>query len=780
MGRTRGSAAGGLALVAACATLAAAGAPDARSQRTAPLPLLSPPNVQIHGAAETDRAGRSVSGAGDVNGDGRADVIVGAHQADNNGRNLSGSVYVVFGQSTPTTVDLAALGGFGFRIDGAAAGDQAGLSVAGTGDVNGDGLADVLVGAPAPFENTATGWAYVVFGKSSTAAVDLAALGDAGFRIDGSEVGAGAGTGVSGAGDQNGDGRADVIVGAPGADNKGVNGTGAAYVVFGKSSTAAVDLAALGSSGFRLDGSLGDHVGESVSDAGDVNGDGRTDLLVGAPQGQHTNGRTYVVFGQASPVNIDLEALGGSGFPINGVAASENAGFQVSGAGDVNGDARSDVLLVAPGADNNGRPGSGSAFVVFGKATTTAVELSTLGDSGFRIDGPTSGDFTSAVSSAGDVNRDGLADALIGAPGAPNSAGLSSGSAWVVYGKSSTATVDLAALGSAGFQIDGDAAQDSAGVSVSDAGDVNGDGRLEVLVGASLADRNGRSSSGSAYVVPVQAGLTISDATVIEGDTGVTNVVFTVTASPPIPIPVTFTASTGSGTASSGSDFTALSQSYTIQPPGQAVAVAVQVRGDTEVEPGETFAVTLSSVQNADCQDCESVGVIQNDDAQPVRCACKNVQAGLAGFKARGTTKLRRAGGRAQPAEYWDFTVKGTITCSPGDVAGCEGFVRTVSPSTAPPYPTQKPRSFTCRGRNCRATRFALGVRVHVSRQEILAAREAWKKSRKPLARKVRLRTGCLGARGRVRTYTLVFTNGNSFSRALSDQDGNGKPDRGK
>jgi hypothetical protein len=171
-----------------------------------------------------------VAGAGDVNGDGRDDVIIGAPAADNNVRTSSGSSYVVYGSQSPATLDLNALGAAqGFRLDGAAASDVSGSSVAGAGDVNGDGRDDVIVAAP----RNGSGSSYVVYGSQSPGTVDLNALGAAqGFRIDGAAAGDQSGTAVAGAGDVNGDGRGDVILGAYFAGNNGRFHSGSSYVVY--------------------------------------------------------------------------------------------------------------------------------------------------------------------------------------------------------------------------------------------------------------------------------------------------------------------------------------------------------------------------------------------------------------------------------------------------------------------------------------------------------------------------------------------------------------------
>ncbi|MBY0335615.1 MAG: FG-GAP-like repeat-containing protein [Acetobacteraceae bacterium] len=482
--------------------------------------LTAAQGFRLDGATAVDEVGYSVASAGDVNGDGFADFIVGARTTDNNARGNSGSAYVVFGQASGfSNFDLGSPGGLGtqgFRIDGATAGEQAGFSVASAGDVNGDGLADLIVGAYLADNNGRgnSGSAYVVFGQASGFAnVDLASLGTQGFRLDGQAVGDNAGFSVASAGDVNGDGFADVIVGAYLADNNGRSSSGSAYVVFGQASGfATIDLAAgLGTQGFRIDGQMtSGAAGRSVASAGDVNGDGFADVIVGAMfannNGRSASGSAYVVFGQASGfANVDLANLGARGFRIDGAASSDNIGVAVASAGDVNGDGFGDIIVGANVADNNGRPNSGSAYVVFGKASGFAnIDLAAgLGTQGFRIDGAAASDGAGAsVASAGDVNGDGIGDVIVGANVADNNGRTTSGSAYVVFGQASGfANVDLASLGAQGVRIDGAAGNDQAGSSVASAGDLDGNGFADLVVGARLASSNGRSGSGSAYAL---------------------------------------------------------------------------------------------------------------------------------------------------------------------------------------------------------------------------------------------------------------------------------------
>ena len=269
-----------------------------------------------------------------------------------------------------------------------------------------------------------------------------------------------------------------------------------------------IDLSTLdGTNGFRIDGiDEGDFSGSSVSSAGDFNGDGFDDVIIGALQANVGAGECYVVFGSSDGFapNLDLSTLDGSnGVRIIGSGYSYAFGESVSSAGDINGDGFDDVII----GDSLGyaaKDSPGASHVVFGGPSVGAtIDIGSLdGGDGFTIIGDSFDLVGKSVSSAGDFNGDGLGDIVIGAAGNFYEDDYA-GSSFVIFGSSSgfapiprPATID----GSNGFRIDGVDAYDESGHAVSGAGDVNGDGFDDVIIGARLADAGG-TNSGESYVV---------------------------------------------------------------------------------------------------------------------------------------------------------------------------------------------------------------------------------------------------------------------------------------
>jgi Ca2+-binding RTX toxin-like protein len=480
----------------------------------------------INGIDGNDVSGFSVSSAGDINVDGFDDLIIGARNADPNGQSNAGESYVVFGKAGGFTasLNLSSLNGTnGFVINGIDPNDYSGISVSSAGDINGDGFDDLIIGAryADPNGQSNAGESYVVFGKAGgfTASLNLSTLdGINGFVINGIDAYDNSGRSVSSAGDINGDGFDDLIIGARYADPNNQGVAGESYVVFGKGTpfTASLNLSSLnGSNGFVINGiDGGDQSGISVSSAGDINGDGFDDLLIGAPKadpnGVDRAGESYVVFGKAGgfTASLNLSTLNGSnGFVINGIDGGDYSGNSVSSAGDINGDGFDDLIISAPFADTNGAY-AGESYVVFGKAGgfTASLNLSSLnGTNGFVINGIRAYDNSGiSVSSAGDINGDGFDDLLIGARYADPNNQSGAGESYVVFGKAGgfTASLNLSSLnGIIDFVINGIDVGDYSGNSVSSAGDINGDGFDDLIIGARYGDPNGVDRAGESYVV---------------------------------------------------------------------------------------------------------------------------------------------------------------------------------------------------------------------------------------------------------------------------------------
>lgn len=425
--------------------LAALDAADGSVDATIWLSQLNGANgFQLSGVAAYDEAGFSVASAGDINGDGFDEVIVGAPGADPHGL-YSGAAYVVFGKAAgfAANVDLSSLSGnnSGFRMNGGSFRDYAGWSVSSAGDMNGDGLDDIIVGATEARDTPLdTPGFYLVFPSSPVGyppVLELANLnGFNGYRFIGPANDAN-GYSVASAGDVNGDGFNDIIVGAiTGGDNV----EGAAYVVFGGQAKLTgfdlqdgtrdgrISLSLLdGTNGFRLEGeSRNDRAGRNVA-AGDINGDGFSDLIIGAEQAEppaHDNpygyntGAVYVVYGAPSfAAHVELSSLNGSnGFRIEGDDAGNWAGWSVDSVEDFNGDGFDDVLF----STFEPWPGNGTSYLLFGKAGGFAavMDVTDIGpnDGISFVGGPGYGNglANNSVTSAGDVNGDGLEDLFFG------------------------------------------------------------------------------------------------------------------------------------------------------------------------------------------------------------------------------------------------------------------------------------------------------------------------------------------------------------------------------
>lgn len=394
--------------------------------------------------------------------------------------------------------------GSGILVNGAYD-TSAGYKTAGAGDVNGDGLGDFVVSAPRADLGSAvdTGAAFVVFGRDGggfTVDLDTLVEDGRGIRIDGAGGFAGGQPDVAGAGDVNGDGLSDILIGDANATVGSSPQAGKVYVVFGSAVAKRIDLSS-GSAfvqnglGIEIDGAQSyARTGESVAAVGDFNGDGLGDVVIGASNQPRTvtspapEGKAFVIFGSSAARTVTLGALSAAdGFELYSQVGQARLGASVSGVGDANGDGYADVLVGAPGAGGTGREDSGRAYLIFGSKSPTALDVDATSTArrGWVFEGAHAGDgMGTSVAALGDVNGDGLADMAIGAPNAVALERNDGGMAYVLFGRETSGRTDLRSLEvDRGFRIFGAAVGDSAGSSVSGAGDFNGDGMNDILVG---------------------------------------------------------------------------------------------------------------------------------------------------------------------------------------------------------------------------------------------------------------------------------------------------------
>jgi hypothetical protein len=375
--------------------------------------------LTVSGENPGDNLGFTVA-AGDVNGDGRDDAIVGARFASSAGGQAGGKAYAIFGREDLAGSFDVAEGDQDVTIVGK---DGSYLSIAlAAGDVNGDDIDDILLGASGAAgpnnDRPTSGGVMVVLGSTSLEGTDLRQV-EPFFSLYGASAGDNIPNHLA-AGDMDGDGRAELIVGAPLVDGELKEDAGAVYIASVPEGGGEVDLA--GNDGFSriTGGSRKDMMGFQVA-AGDVNGDGVSDAIMGARDvdgvGDAVNnaGEVHVLFGgEAIPSSRDL-AEEATDVLISGGDPTDSIGFAVAD-GDVNGDGVTDILIGAPVADgcDNARPDAGEGYAVFGRSDwPQGITLKGTGDLTFL--GSEDGDELGFSVRAADFNGDGVADVMLGA-----------------------------------------------------------------------------------------------------------------------------------------------------------------------------------------------------------------------------------------------------------------------------------------------------------------------------------------------------------------------------
>ncbi len=369
-----------------------------------------------------------VSNAGDINADGLDDLLVSLPHD-------SGRIYVIFGNYSIGMVGTLKFsdlkGGNGFLINGTGV---SGSSIDYAGDINDDGVDDIVIGVAGIYANT-----YVVFGKKNVGSDGVMQLSDLngtnGFILKGSQ-GMGSISMVSYAGDVNSDGITDLLIIGNG------NSVGILLGKIGLGAKGIIPWSDLnGTNGFIVEGiPQSDYPCTRIANTGDINSDGIDDFVISNPCSFNTTGMTYVIFGRkniGSDGIFQLSNLNGTnGFKLNGVNLGDFSGISISKAGDINNDGIDDLVISAL-MDNSNY--SGVVYVVFGdysvgSSSNGNISLSSLnGNNGFALNGNQWDQLGSSVSNAGDVNDDGIGDLLLGAPGVRVTS-TNSGVAYVIFG----------------------------------------------------------------------------------------------------------------------------------------------------------------------------------------------------------------------------------------------------------------------------------------------------------------------------------------------------------
>jgi len=455
---------------------------------------LSEADASFIGDAVERSAGENIDILGDMNGDGYDDILIGCYA--NRSTNFYGEAHIFFGSNKDLKRNINVTNS-NITLKEQPDWDGTSMNVKGIGDVNGDGCDDILAGIPGDdTHGSGRGQSYLFFGKKSGWPSEMN-LSDASASFYGEHKNDGAGTNLAGVGDVNNDTYDDFIIGARKNDDGGTD-AGKVYLILGKASGWTHDVSLSTANASFIGEAPSDYLGIKLTKGiGDVNGDGYNDILIPTrynDEGGNLAGQVYLIFGRKTgwKKNVDISTVNASFIgEFSGDAAGQAAGI----IGDINRDGYADISI---GAFNNDEGGeyAGKAYIILGKASEWSMDIS-LSEADMAVIGDnTQMRFGYSIARLRDVNNDTYDDLIIGAPGI---GGPNRGHSYLLLGKASGWSGTHSISNAADIIFSGEEEGDESGTDISGGGDVNGDSKDDILIGAPKNDAGG-DDAGKVYL----------------------------------------------------------------------------------------------------------------------------------------------------------------------------------------------------------------------------------------------------------------------------------------